>query len=334
MKKLLVVAIAVVLASFAYAEGEQDFPTKDITNTVVFGAGGGTDLCNRTVSAEMAKALKVSIAVVNKPGGVAGSLGMLDVYSKPHDGYNLAGLSESSVTAAVQGGWDKKMDVWEPFIVGGSPDLISVTPDSPYKSIQELVAAAKANPSSIKSGASTAGSIHHLNLLAFEKGAGVKLQFIPYAGSGPAQNAAMTGEISLVITSIAEQAQLIRGGKLRPLAMLVPDDFMIADVGTIPSAFKTISGLSQYLPLAQAIGMAVPADTPEPIKAKLRAAFLTAMGTEPVQKWLKDNYYQSSGKVGKEAQAHFAKLESTFSWTLWELGAAKVDPATLNIPKP
>ncbi len=333
MKRLLIVAFAVVLASFAFAEGQQEFPTKDITNTVVWGAGGGTDLCNRTVSAEMAKALKVNIAVVNKTGGVGGSLGMLDVYSKPHDGYNLAGISESCVTAGVQGGWDKRFDVWEPFIVGGSPDLISVTPNAPYKTVDELVAAAKANPGSIKSGASAAGSIHHLNLLAFEKGAGIKLQFIPYTSSAASQNAAMTGEIELVITSVAEQAQLIKSGKLRPLTMLVPDDFIMEGVGTIPTAFKPYPGLSQYLPLAQAIGMAVPAATPEPVKAKLRAAFLTAMGSEPVQKWLKDNYYLPSGKVGKEAQAVFAALESNFSWTLWELGAAKVDPKTLGIPK-
>ena len=333
MKKILVVALAVVLSSFAFAEGEQDFPTKDITNTVVWGAGGGTDLCNRTVSAEMAKALKVNIPVVNKTGGVGGSLGMLDVFSKPHDGYNIAGISESCVTAGVQGGWDKKFDVWEPFIVGGSPDLISVTPDAPFKTMQDLVAAAKANPGNIKSGASGAGTIHHLNLLALEKGAGIKLQFIPYTSSAGSQNAAMTGEIQLVITSVAEQAQLIKSGKLRPLAMLVPDDFIMEGVGTIPSAFKPFPGLAQYLPLAQAIGMAIPSDTPEPVKAKLRSAFLTAMGTEPVQKWLKDNYYLPSGKVGKDAQAVFASLESNFSWTLWELGAAKVDPKTLGIPK-
>ena len=333
MKRLFLAVLVLSVASFAFAEGEMDFPTKDITNTVVWGAGGGTDLCNRTVSAEMAKVLKVNIAVVNKTGGVGGSLGMLDVYSKPHDGYTIAGISESCVTAAVQGGWDKKFDVWEPFIVGGSPDLISVTPNAPFQTMAELVAAAKATPGDIKSGASGAGSIHHLNLLALEKGAGIKLQFIPYTSSAASQNAAMTGEIQLVITSVAEQSQLIKSGKLRPLAMLVPDDFVMDGVGTIPSAFKPFPGLAQYLPLAQAIGMAIPSDTPESVKAKLRSAFQTAMGSEPVKKWLSDNYYLPSGKVGKEAQAVFSALESNFSWTLWELGAAKVDPASLNIPK-
>jgi tripartite-type tricarboxylate transporter receptor subunit TctC len=73
------------------------------------------------------------------------------------------------VTAGVQGGWDKKFDVWDTFIVGGSPDIISVTPDTPYKTLKDLIEAAKKNPNGIKAAASGAGSIHHLNLLAVEK---------------------------------------------------------------------------------------------------------------------------------------------------------------------
>ena len=61
-----------------------------------------------------------------------------------------AALSESNVTAGVQGGWDKKFDVWDTFIVGGSPDVISVTPDTPYHTLTDLIEAAKKNPGSIK----------------------------------------------------------------------------------------------------------------------------------------------------------------------------------------
>jgi hypothetical protein len=64
----------------------------------------------------------------------------------PHDGYTLTGLSESNVTAGVQGGWDKNFNVWDVFIVGGSPDIISVTPDTPYKTLKDLIEAAKKKP--------------------------------------------------------------------------------------------------------------------------------------------------------------------------------------------
>ena len=331
MKKLLLICLILLVA--APVAMAKKYPKRDITNVVVWGAGGGTDVCNRVVSAEMAEILGVNINVVNKPGGVAGSLGMAEAYSMKHDGYTICGLSESCVTAGVQGGWDKKMDVWYPFIVAGSPDVISVTPDSPYKTLKELLDAAKAAPKTIKAGAGGSGSIHHLNLLALEKGSGAVFNFIPYPGSAPSQNAAMTGEISCVVTSVAEQAQLIRGGKLRPLAMLTPDGFAL-DTISIPSAFTDYPGLSEYLPIMQAIGMAVPADVPDEVKATLSDAFTKALATDKVQQWAKDNYYVINGKTGAEASKEFAKLESLFAWTLFELNTTKVSPEALGIPKP
>ena len=336
MKKLLLVSLVVVMtvAVAAGAYAAKGYPKRNITAVVVWGAGGGTDTCNRIIHAEMANFLGVNINVINKTGGVAGSVGMSHAYSQPHDGYTLCGLSESNVTAGVQGGWDKKFDVWDTFIVGGSPDVISVTPDTPYKTLKDLIEAAKADPKSIKAAASGAGSIHHLNLLAVEKGSGAQFNFIPYKGSAPAQNAAMTGEVSVVVTSLAEQQQLLRGGKLRALGMLIPEAFDVQDLGTIPSAFDAYPGLSEYLPISQAIGFAVPADAPEEAKAVLVDAFNKAMATDKVKTWAKENYYLLSGKTGAESKAVFDALESNFAWTLWELGAATVDPATLGIPKP
>jgi tripartite-type tricarboxylate transporter receptor subunit TctC len=334
MKKILFVCLVALLAVTTAAFAAKGFPARNITNVVVWGAGGGTDTCNRIISAEMAKVLGVNINVINKTGGVAGSVGMNYAYSQPHDGYTLCGLSESNVTAGVQGGWDKKFDVWDTFIVGGSPDVISVTPDTPYQTLKDLIEAAKADPKAVKAAASGAGSIHHLNLLAVENGSGAKFNFIPYKGSAPSQNAAMTGEVSVVVTSLAEQQQLLRGGKLRALGMLIPDAFDVEGLGTIPSAFDTYPGLSKYLPISQAIGFAVPADTPDDAKQVLVEAFNKAMETEKVRSWAKENYYLLSGKTGAESKAVFDALESNFAWTLWELGAATVDPASLGIPKP
>ena len=335
MKKVLLIALAMALAfTTGTALAGKGFPKRNITAVVVWGAGGGTDTCNRIIHAEMSKFLEVNVNVINKTGGVAGSVGMSYAYSKPHDGYTLCGLSESNVTAGVQGGWDKKFDVWDTFIVGGSPDVISVTPNTPYKTLKDLIEAAKKSPKSIKAAASGAGSIHHLNLLAVEKGSGAKFNFIPYNGSAPSQNAAMTGEVEVVVTSLAEQQQLLRGGKLRALGMLIPEAFTVEGLGEIPSAFDAYPGLSEYLPISQAIGFAVPADAPEEAKAVLVDAFNKAMATEKVKSWAKENYYLLSGKTGAESKAVFDALESNFAWTLWELGAATVDPAKLDIPKP
>ncbi len=309
----------------------QDYPARDITNVVVWSAGGGTDVINRVVSEQMAEILDVNINVTNRPGGVAGSLGMSYVFGQEADGYTLVGLSESCVTAAVQGGWDQRFDVWYPFIVGGSPDIVSVNADSGFETLTDLVEAADG---SINAAASGAGSIHHLNLLALMDGTGAEFNFIPYAGSAPSQTAAMTGEVTVVVTSLAEQQQLIRGGRLVPLAMLTPDPFELEGVGMIPSAFDAYPQLDEYLPISQAIGMAIRADAPDDVKETLSAAFTAALETDEVQQWAVENYYLLSGLTGAEAQEEFASLESLFSWTLWELEAAEVNPDELGIPAP
>ncbi len=335
MKRVLFISLIVLLSvATGVAMAAKGYPKRNITDVVVWGAGGGTDTCNRIIMAEMANILGVNINVINKTGGVAGSVGMSHAYSQAHDGYTLCGLSESNVTAGVQGGWDKKFDVWDTFIVGGSPDIISVTPDTPYQTLADLIEAAKKAPGSIKASASGAGSIHHLNLLAVENGSGADFNFIPYKGSQDAQNAAMTGEVSVVVTSLAEQQQLLRGGKLRALGMLIPQAFEVEGLGTIPSAFDAYPGLSKYLPISQAIGFAVPADVPADVKAVLVDAFNKAMATEKVKTWAKENYYLLSGKSGAESKAVFDALESNFAWTLWELGAATIEPSKLSIPKP
>ena len=285
MKKILLLGLVVLLAlATGVALAGKGYPKRNITAVVVWGAGGGTDTCNRIIHAEMSKFLGVNVNVINKTGGVAGSVGMSHAYKQKHDGYTLCGLSESNVTAGVQGGWDKKFDVWDTFIVGGSPDVISVTPNTPYKTLQDLIEAAKKNPNTIKAAASGAGSIHHLNLLAVENGSGADFNFIPYKGSAPSQNAAMTGEVSVV-----------------------------EGLGTIPSSFDAYPGLSKYLPISQAIGFAVPADAPEEAKQVLRAAFKKAMATDKVKSWAKENYYLLSGKTGAESKKVFDALESNFA---------------------
>ncbi|WP_169795946.1 Bug family tripartite tricarboxylate transporter substrate binding protein [Pseudoponticoccus marisrubri] len=329
-KTLAALALTTGLGGAAAA---QDYPYRDITTAVVWGAGGGTDTINRMIMAEMEKHLPVSINVINQTGGVAGSNGMVYVANQPDDGYTLVGLSESNVTAAVQGGWDKTFDYWYPFIVGGSPDLISVPADSPHDSLADLVEAAKADPGSIPAAASGAGSIHHLNLLALEQGADVSFKFIPYKGSAPGQEAALAGEVALVVTSLAEQAPLIEGGELKPLAMLTAESAEIAGM-TVPSAFDSYPGLAEVLPLKQAIGFAVHDSASDNVKATLAQAFEAAMASDTVADWAVANNYDIGGQFGEEAQALFSTLESTFAYTLKDLGAAKVMPEELGIEKP
>jgi tripartite-type tricarboxylate transporter receptor subunit TctC len=333
MKKLLVLAIA-VLAIGTAVSAQARFPAKDITITVVFSAGGGTDVLNRLIAGEMRPFLGRNVVVTNVTGGVSASNGMFHVWGLPHDGYNLAGLSESVVSGPVMGGFDKRMNAWYPFLIAGSPDVVSVPASSPYKTLKELVDAATAKPGTVKAGCGNVGGLHHLNMLAFENGTGVKFNYIPYPGSGPSQTAAVTGEIDVVFTSLAEQQQLIKAGQLRALGMLTEKPFALEGYGEISSSFKGYANLKKYLPIMQAIGFAMPGDVPADARKAIETAFNKAMKSKKVVEYMANNYYQPIGKSGKDALAIFDKLESLFSWTLFELGQAKVDPSTVGISKP
>jgi tripartite-type tricarboxylate transporter receptor subunit TctC len=231
------------------------------------------------------------------------------------------------------GYWNRSVDAFSYYILGGSPDLISVSGDSPYNTLAELIAAAKKAPNSIRAAAAANGGMHHINLAAFQTGSGIKFNFIPYSGSIPSQNAVLSDEVSVVVTTIAEQAPLIKAGKLKPLAMLIPTSYTF-EGKEIPSAFDTVDGLDKFLPIPQTIGVGVASNAPQNVKDRLEVAFRAALASDSVKKFAKDNHYVVSGLSGEEASAYMRKLESLFAWTLADLGIAKQDPAKLGIPRP
>ncbi|WP_246657596.1 tripartite tricarboxylate transporter substrate binding protein [Cohaesibacter sp. CAU 1516] len=327
----LVIAAATWAAGSALAA--ENFPSRNITDVVTWSAGGGTDVTNRVITAAMSKYIGTNINVVNKTGGVSGSVGLLEGFAAKPDGYTLIGLSESNTTAAVMGGWDKRVDVFDFFIATSSPDIVSVGKNTPWKSLDELVAFIKENPGKVRVGAGGAGSLHHINVLAFEKGIEGEMNFIPYPGSSASQNAALSGEIDVVITTVAEQNQLIQSGDFRPLGTLTEKPYALGDM-VIPSALEAYPSLKKHLPISQAIGFAVRKEVPTDVKKTIAKAFISAIGSDEVKKFAAENHYELVGAFGAEANKKMTRLESLFSWTLWELGAAKVDPATLGIPKP
>ncbi|MDB1125502.1 Bug family tripartite tricarboxylate transporter substrate binding protein [Vibrio algarum] len=326
-----VVAAVSLMANVSFAD--ERYPNRNINDIVTWSAGGGTDVINRVITASMSKYLGTNINVINKPGGVSGSVGLLAGFNSKPDGYTLVGLSESNVTAAVMGGWENRMSVFDYFIVASSPDVLSVSKNSEFKTLEELVKYIKANPGKVRVGAGSSGSLHHINYLAFAQGIQGEMNFIPYPGSSKSQNATLSGEVDVVITSAAEQNQLIQSGDFRALGTLTEKGFEVGGM-TIPSAIVKYPALGDYLPISQSIGFAMKKETPVDIKKKVAKAFIAAMESEEVTKYAAENYYSLVGEYGKTANERMARLESLFSWTLWDLKAAKIDPASLGIPKP
>ena len=332
LQKTIGLALAFSLAGAATAVA--DYPSRDISAVVGWAAGGGLDIATRIVGAEMQNELPVRVNVTNRTGGVAGSEGMSYAYSQPNDGYTIIGIADANVSAAVQGGWDQRIAVWHPWIIGGSPSLLSVGADAPWQSLDELLEAARAEPGQIRAAASGAGSIHHLNLLALEQAADVAFNFIPYPGSAPSQNATIAGEVSVVVTSLAEQLQLLQARRLRPLALMSEDAQEIAGFGEAPSAYAVVDGLGDGALMTQMLGIAIRADAPAEAIETLDAAFAAALASEAVAAWAAENAYTLSGLSGKDAQDELTRRERLYSWTLYDLDIATISPDTLGIERP
>lgn len=308
------------------------WPNKPITLSCFAAAGGGTDLISRMVAQAMEPELGVKFNVINRTGGRGGAA-INHVWSRPRDGYEWGGFSESVIPASVLGITPTTSKDWAYFMVAGAPGVISVAPDSPFKSLEDLVAALKANPASVKAAAGLTGGLWHTKLLALEEAAEVQFQYIPYKGSQPSQLAILTKEVDVVLTSISEQAELIRSGRVRPLAMVEMAPKELEDFGLIPAAGEKYPGLAA-LPVGQFLGFALPADTPAPILARITTAFEKIMQDEELISYCQEQLLDVMGIHGDEARAMTIEAERVWAWKLHDLGITVKSPAELGIEKP
>lgn len=329
------VALAWTLVSCGSSDGPVDlanWPKRPITISCLAAAGGGTDLVSRLMAKEMGAALDVKINVVNRTDG-GGSAAINHVAQARRDGYNWGGFSESLLTKCVLGTTETTSKDWACFIVAGAPGILSVPADSPYQSLEELIAAVKANPQTVKAGASLVGCVWHTKLLALERAADVSFKFIPFKGSNPSQLAALTGEVDVVLTSISEQAELIEGGKLRPLAMVEMSPYEFPAGQTIPAAGAVYPKIAD-VPVSQFLGLALPIDTPKEILDKVTAAFEKVMASPAVKEYVSARHLTLIGEHGEVAAAKNWKAEQVWTWKLQELGIAVKSPDAFGIAKP
>jgi tripartite-type tricarboxylate transporter receptor subunit TctC len=222
---------------------------------------------------------------------------------------------------------------WAYFMVAGAPGVLSVPANSPIQSLEELVAKAKAAPKSVKAGAGLIGGLWHTKLLSVEKAAGVTFGFTPFQGSQPSQLAALSGEVECVLTSISEQADLIRGGKLRPLAMIESESYTLEGIPEIPAATAAYPAVAN-VPVSQFLGFALPADTPAPVLEKITAAFEQLMAKPSVADYAASRQLSLLRFSGDEATKRVAAAESAWCWLLQDLGIAVKSPESFGIPKP
>ncbi|MFM8555266.1 MAG: Bug family tripartite tricarboxylate transporter substrate binding protein [Betaproteobacteria bacterium] len=332
--KTLLTAVAVVssVATMTHSAQAQRFPSKPVEISVWAAAGGGTDTVNRMIAKAMEKDLGGTIIVSNRTGG-GGAVAMNHVWSRAHDGYNWLGSSEQMQIVATMGFHSTSTKDWRWYMVAGAPAVLSVRPDSRFKSLDDLVAAARANPGKVNIAHCPIGCVWHAKALGLAGAISTKLNSVPYAGSAPAMVAVLSGDGDAVISSLAEQTEYIKSGKLRPLAMVETTGFDFPGVGRIPSVGEKYPDIVK-MPARTWLGFGVPASTPTDVLAKIDSAFASALKDHALRETMEKMNYTIIGAYGDESMKILSGMESAVSWALFDLGAAKISPDTKGIARP
>lgn len=331
MKKALSIMLGltlVLVCASAYAE----WPERAVNIIVYSSAGGSTDLSNRAIAEGLKEPLGVDVIASNMPGAMGGTA-VNYVWNEKHDGQKFCGVSEGYLGQAVLGLHTSTARDWEFFMVGGTPGLVSVSAQSEYTDFQQLYDAIKQNPGKLKIATSIPGCIWNIQWLTAKKYGAFDTKFVPYPGSFPSQTAAIAGEIELVWTGLGEQAEFIKGKKLRPLAVYDTKPLEFAGL-TIPPITDFIPELKKVMPIKQFVGFALPSDTPKDVLEKVTEAFKVAMKSDAVAEFGKAKFSELYGYYGEEAKQIAVNQQKVFSWLLWEEGIAKNSPEDFDIPKP
>jgi tripartite-type tricarboxylate transporter receptor subunit TctC len=214
-------AALVMLSVVANDKASAAYPDRIIRIVVPLTPGGGTDLIARTLAQEMAKDLGASVIIENKPG--AGTIiGTQAVATSEPDGYTLLmGTFANAVNPSLNSKlpYDPHRHFVPVALIARSFNIVVVNPNSPIKSIADLIAAAKAEPDKLSYGTYGTGTSAHLAGELFKNMAKVNLTTVPYKGAAPAITDLIGGQIHVMFTTVASAASLIEGGKLRALAV-------------------------------------------------------------------------------------------------------------------
>ena len=263
-------ALASAMASAAFARGAvaqsaaaQSFPSRPIEIVVPVAPGGGTDIVARAFADVARKYLPQPMVVLNRPGA-SGAIGMQEVLNARPDGYKV-GLVYSDL--AILPGLKRVRFSSDDFhmiaLLNADPGSVVVPVDSPWRSIEDMVAEAKRRPGTVKLSNSGPGSIWHMAAAAMEEKVGAQFLHVPFTGSAPGLAALMGRHVDAVTTSPGEAAAYVQGGQMRILAVMAEQrDAGFPDVPTLKErGFDVAVGVWR--------GLAVHRATPEPVVAAL-----------------------------------------------------------------
>ena len=322
LKKLFVWSLVSVAAVNVAQAQNAAYPSKPIRLIIPFPPGGGTDILSRLVAQKLTEANKWSVVPDNR-AGAGGTIGITEAVKAAPTGYDLVmGQKDNLVVGPWLYGnlpWDPTKDLVAVAHVAYTPVVIATSANSKFKTLADVVAAAKAAPDTITYGSPGNGTTIHLAGHLFEKAANINIRHIPYKGSNPALMDALAGNVDLLVSSVPSAMAQIKAGKLRPLAVTsAARSSSLPEVPTVAeSGYKDFDVSTWY-------GVFAPAGTPAAVVATLNTevnkllanpetkAAIQAQGAEPVamkadqfSNLLKTDYAKWKGIV----QSSGAKVE-------------------------
>jgi tripartite-type tricarboxylate transporter receptor subunit TctC len=301
-----------------------DYPSHPITVIVPFAAGGPSDAMMRILGERMKTSLGEAILIENVTGA-GGSIGVGRAVRSPPDGYTISfgHLGTHVANGAIYKlGYDLVADL-EPVVLLPSNPMVVVSKSAvPAKSLGELLAWLKARSAPAAAGTAGAGSGSHIAGLYFENVTGIKLQYVPYRGTGPAMNDLVAGQIDLIVDQTSNSINQIRAGTIRAYA--VTDDKRVEQAADIPTTDE--AGLPGFH-MTLWSGLWVPKRTPKEIVAKLNAAAVEALNDPQVRKQLENLGLQMPppDKLTPEALGDWQKAEIAKWWPMIKAANVKVD---------
>ena len=276
------------------------YPTKPITIVVPFAAGGTTDILARLVGQHLSTELGQPVVVENK-AGAGGNIGAAFAAKAAADGHTL--FMGTVGTHAINAALYKKLpyDPIKDFApltrVAMVPNLLVAHPSQPFKTVQEMIAYAKANPGKINFGSPGNGASPHLSGELFKSMTKVDMVHVPYKGSAPAVSDLLGGQISIMFDNLPSVIPHVRGGKLRAIAISTAK--RSADLPDVPTIAE--AGVPGYEATSW-FGLFAPAATPAPVLAKISTALGKVLANAEVKKKIDDQ----GGEPANETPAEFA----------------------------
>ncbi|MEZ5783785.1 MAG: tripartite tricarboxylate transporter substrate binding protein [Rhizobiaceae bacterium] len=326
-------AAAAAVMTFSFQVSAQEWkPSEPVTIIVPWSAGGSTDTVTRVVAGELSDAIGQSFVIINQPGA-SGSVGTRAVWEAPHDGMTIAAGAVADLGAyPVFGTLDAKLSDWRLYIHVANPGLISVPVNSEWQDFGQLLEALKtsAEPITVSSGGLSSATA--ISMQTLEKAADIKYRQIVYEGGNPAVISTVAGETQFTAATATEQVDMIRAGRLRPLAVIADQPLELEGFGTVPA-------VTDWLPNVKSapnyFGIYIPADAPKEVLDTMDKVWGDKIkNSEVLKKHAAERGALFNPAFGDAAVTAAKPYLSINAWQQFESGAAPNDPSQFDIPKP